>query len=482
MTGRYATVVLASCLAGAALAEDMERAHAKIVARVEEGASRTMAAQAKLKDRVKLTDYCPETVNGTNTWGAALQRALDEHEIVVIPAGARYWIEKSVVMPSNRRIEAKGAEVALLPGVCTLLLRNAHAEDGTLSPIPRKVRGANVAVVGGRWIDWVPGRRGYGRTGRFNEGERRLGNFYGVSTLFYFGNVDGVTVRDATFVHTGGFAVQAGDATDLVFENIVFERCYADGLHLNGNLEGVLARNVRGSVGDDLVALNAYDWLNSSVNFGPQRFVLCEDLELAGESGYPAIRILPAVFRYRDGSEVDCAISDVIFRRVKGITTFKMYLQTPPYRIGEAPEWGKVGSGGNLFFEDSAIDLKGPIDALPEYVKGDPVRGHFGVFEFGANLTSVYLRNLEVTFHADRYPTSHLMTVGPKSSVPGKKREREVFDPYLSCRVGRVVLDGVRVRGAAPAELVHATSFKDVNGDGRSTGAGTIGEIVRREP
>ena len=87
---------------------------------------------------------------------------------------------------------------------------------------------------------------------------------------------------------------------------------------------------------DDLVALNAYDWLNSSVNFGPQRYILCEDLELVrlpGVSAYPAIRIQPAKYRYADGSIVDCAISDVIFRRVKGITTYKMYLQTPRYTI-----------------------------------------------------------------------------------------------------------------------------------------------------
>ena len=167
---------------------------------------------------------------------------------------------------------------------------------------------------------------------------------------------------------------------------------------------------MKGGVGDDLVALNAYDWLNSSVNFGPQRNILCEDLELVG-GGYPAIRIQPAKFKYKDGSVVDCAISDVIFRKVKGIMTFKMYLQTPRYYIGKDPEWSAVGTGGNLFFEDIDIDLRGPIDCMGQYKESEPLRGHFGAFEFGADLSSVHFRDIRIAFHLDKYPLSHLAVV-----------------------------------------------------------------------
>lgn len=457
-------------------------AYCAIERAVAEADAARNARQAALTDVCSLSDYSSlvKSVGGTNVWTDALQRALRERQVVRIPASAEpYWIDGVVLVPSNRRIEAAGATVALFPGTRTLMLRNENAPDGTLAPIRGVARDSNVAVVGGRWEDWTRRRRGYGGTGRFDMGERKVGRHFGVSTLFYFGNCDDVTVRDVTFAHTGGFAVQTGDGRRHGFENVRFESCYADGLHLNGNLSEVHVKDVRGKVGDDLVALNAYDWLNSSVNFGPQRNVLCEDLELVLENGagYPAIRIQPAKFKYADGSVVDCAISDVIFRRVKGIMTFKMYLQTPRYRIGTTPEWSEVGSGGNLFFEDVDIDLRSPIDNMGQYRDSEPVRGHFGAFEFGANLSSVHFRNVGIAFHLDRYPLAHLAMVGPKSCFfPDKDGGpgMEIFDPYVSCRVGTVTVEGLKVRGKAPDELVRATVFDDVNRDGRSSGRGTI--------
>ena len=438
--------------------------------------------QAGLADVCRLTDYANlvKVVNGTNVWTDALQAAVREHQIVRIPAtNIPYYVDATVLLPSNRRVEATGATVSLLPGTCVLMLRNENAPDGTLAPIPRRGRDQNIAIEGGRWEDWMRRRRGYGGTGRYDLGPRRIGAHFGVSTLFYFGNCDGVLIRNATFAHTSGFSVQAGDGERHRYEHIRFESCYADGLHLNGNMSKVHVRDVKGRVGDDLVALNAYDWLNSSINFGPQTDFLCEDLELVG-GGYPAIRIQPAKYKYADGAIVDCAISNVVFRRVKGIMTFKMYLQTPRYRIGTQPEWSAVGTGGNLFFEDIEIDLARPIDCMGQYKDSEPLRGHFGAFEFGADLSSVHFRNIDITFHLDQYPLSHLAVVGPKScffpeqdGTPGM----EIFDPYVSCRVGEVTVEGLKVHGVAPKELVRATVFDDVNHDGNSSGRGIIEKL-----
>lgn len=457
-------------------------AYEGIVWRVAEADGERTVRQAGLTKRASLADYRTRVfqVGGTNVWTRALQAAVDENEIVVIPAAPEPYVVDGVVrIPSDRRIEANGATVALLPGVRTLMLRNANCQDGTLKPSAGR-RDDNIAIVGGRWEDWTRRRAGYGATGRFDMSERKHGNWFGVSTLFYFGNCDHVTVEGVTFAHTGAFAVQAGNGDAHGYRNVVFDACYADGLHLNGNLTRVHAENVRGSVGDDLVALNAYDWLNSSVNFGPQRDILCEDLSLEPKRGrgYPAIRIQPAKYRYADGSVVDCSVSDVIFRRIKGIATFKMYLQTPQYRIGSAPEWAEVGSGGNLWFEDVEIDLTQPIDVIGQYATSDPVRGHFGAFEFGANLTSVNLRNISIRFHLDRWPLSHLVVVGPKSSRLG---DVEVFDPYVSCRVGNVTVEGLSVLGEKPSELIRSIAFDDVNQDGRSSGRGVIERLDIRE-
>ena len=447
------------------------------------------ALQAGLADRVSLRDYAAlaRRNDGASIWTEALQRAVDEHEIVVMPPSDEpYLVDGTVVLPSNRRIEATGATVRMADGMKTVLFRNANAADGTLAPVQPDSRNTNIAIVGGTWEDCCTKRAGYGKSGMFNLLPRRHGNFFGVSAMMFFGNCDHVSVVGATFRHAGAFAVQIGDGDAFRFEDISFDHCFADGLHLNGNLSRVLARRIRGQVGDDLVALNAYDWLNSSVSFGPQRDILCENLELVRAPGfrvYPAIRIQPAKYRYADGTTVDCSVSNAVFRHVRGITTFKCYLQTPPYMIGEMPEWGETGSGGNLVFEDIEIDLTGPIDDIGQYASSDPVRGHFGAFEIGANLSSVELRDIDVTFHADRYPLSHLVTVGPKSCVVPQADENgamEIFDPYVACHVGKMSLANVRVGGASPGELVHVTAFDNVNGDGRSSGHGEIGRIIRR--
>jgi len=442
--------------------------------------------QAALKDRVSLEAYRPlvASVNGTNVWTAALQKALDEHQVVVIPASnLPYYLDATVKIPSLRRLEAAGATVALLPGTDVVMLRNANAFDGTLDPIWTAKRDHDIAIVGGRFEDWRRSRAGYGMSGRYNNAPRKVGNYYGVSTLFFFNDLDRLSLRDVTFAHTSGFACQCGDAKDLSFVNTVFDSCYADGYHLNGNLHRVHVKNAKGYVGDDLVALNAYDWLDSSVDYGPQRTILCEDLEAPSDCRYPAIRILPATFRYRNGMEVDCSIRDVVFRRVKGVKCFKMYLQTPRYPLGTEPEWSKVGSGGNIRFEDIDIDLDRPIDLLGGYKDSDPVRGHFGAFEFGANLTSVHFKNLRVKFHLDQYPLSHLAVVGPKSlryqTDDGKPGE--IFDPYVNCKVGTVTVEGLKTEGTRPAELVRATVFDDINKDGRSSGRGEIGNLVIKE-
>ena len=57
-------------------------------------------------------------------WTKALQKALDESKYVFIPKG-RYYIDESVIMRSNTKIRAsEDAEICLLKGTKTLLLRN----------------------------------------------------------------------------------------------------------------------------------------------------------------------------------------------------------------------------------------------------------------------------------------------------------------------------------------------------------------------
>jgi len=458
---------------------------AQIYASLERMTAANRAAQDALTREASLTDYVSHVRTGMQDdteiriWTDAFRAALAENEIVRIPASAEpYYVDDSITIPSNRRIFAEdGAVIRQMKGVRVLMFRNEHTADGTHAPIAADVRDCNIAICGGRWEESNTGRAGYGRTGMYDM-ER---SFYGVSTCMFFNNMDGLTLTDLTFVHTAGFSVQMGDITNVLIDNITFVECFADGLHINGNTENVRITNVRGQVGDDLVALNMYDWQNSSVDFGPMKTVLCENLDLSADSHYKAMRIEPGVYYYDDNSSVDCGLYDAIIKNVRGINTFKLYYQTPAYRIiGGEPERGGPGSGDYLFFEDIKIDLNAPIDGFREYTESDPVRGAFAGFEFGANIGHLFFENIDLTLYPEKYPYSYLFCVGPKSCVTGNGTV-EVFDPYVSCEVGTVELTDIRVNGVQPDDIapyIRAVTFDNINNDNRSTGRGTIASVI----
>ena len=432
------------------------------------------ASAEKLTDSVTLDKYSPLVHD--DIWTQALQAALNEHEVVVIPARDEpYMIDSTVVIPSNRSVRAYGATLRLTPDCDVIMFRNSSTEDGTHKP----VTGApdhNISFFGGRYEESRRERGGYGTSGKYDEKR----SFHGVSTLFFFNNIKGFTIEDATFAHTAGFAVQTGDAENIVFEHIRFEECYADGLHINGNTANILCRDIKGQVGDDLVALNVYDWQNSSVDFGPMKNVLCEDLELSADSRYKAMRIEPGRYIYDDGSIAECSLTNALIRNVRGIMTFKLYYQTPPYRTGTAPERGMVGRIDDIYFEDITIDLDGPLDRFPEYLDSDPVRGRFAAFEFGADAGRVSFENIDLRLYPEKYPLSTLALVGPKSVRRG---ETEIFDPYVSCEVGELSFHNIRINGrpAELPELFAVNEFGDINADGHSGGQGKVKAVTYKK-
>ena len=454
----------------AALAKMQEANHA-VQSRLCKGASLISYEHLASKSE---QDGKPITV-----WSEAFQKALWENEIVTIPSSDEpYYIDRPIIIPSNRRIVAEDrAVIRLKKGIRTLMFRNEHILDGTHAPIPDDIRDANICITGGRWEECLDQRAGYGNTGMTDEQR----SFYGVSAAMFFNNLDGLTLKNMTFAHTGGFAVQTGDIKNVIMHRIAFDECYADGLHLNGNMENAWIRDICGQCGDDLVALNAYDWQNSSVDFGPMKCVLCENLVLSDSSPYKAMRIQPGVYYYDDGSSIDCALFDIIVKNVRGIRTFKLYYQTPRYQIfGEEPERGAPGSGDWLFFEDIAVDLASPIDGFREYTESDPVRGAFAAFEIGANIGHLFFEDIDLTLHKERYPESYLLCIGPKSCVVDEGRQ-EIFDPYVSCKVETVELSRIRVNGSQPPSIdpfIRTVSFDDVNHDGRSAGSGEVETVL----
>ena len=445
----------------------------EIYTSLEKMKSENLALSATLTDKANITEYSCLVNDGI--WTKAFQTALNEHEYIIIPkSDTPYYIDGSVTIPSNRHIEAEnGAVIKLCPDTDVLMLRNENTRDGTHFPIKSGEENVNISINGGRWEESRTTRAGYGKTGKYDENR----SFYGVSCLMFFNNIKNLTLTNVTFCHTAGFAVQIGNVQNAVFENINFIECFADGIHCNGNTKNLWVKNLDGEVGVDLIALNMYDWQDSSVNFGPLENVWCENVSLKSTTLYSSQRILPGVYYYDDGSSVDCSARNIVLKNFSGVNVFKMYYQTPSYSVDTLPEKGKVGSGGNIYFEDIELDLFRPGDGTPNYTESDPKTGFFGAFEIGANIDGLFLENIRVKLYKDKFPLGYFMTVGPKSYRAGNV---EVFDPYASCHVKNIHLKDITVNGqkiTSTDGLVKEVVFDDVYGDGLACGNGKAEKI-----
>lgn len=422
----------------------MQNSKGAIHRMAEETERRVFQTIQTLSKTAKLTDYRHDTYTvlcdgeKRTIWTRALQHAIDENEVIEIPASKiPYDLDGSILIDGNCKITAYGATIRLLPNVDVLMLRNRNVKDGThRQTVMGEDTNENIAIFGGTWEESRDSRMGYGKSGKFDQAR----SMYGVSTCMLFSNVKNLYLKDLTFRHTAGFSVQIGNARNIVIHDISFDDCFADGIHVNGNTENIAVRNLSGLVGDDLIALNMYDWQDSSINFGPLKNAFVEGLTIDPNSRFKDMRILPGTYRFDDGSMVDCSLENVLIRKVSGVQCFKMYYQTPRYIIGEEPEWGAPGSGDHIYFED--IDVLSRHCNMKSYKENNPITGHFGAWEIGSNIGHLHLENIRIKIDLARFPLGSPVVIGPKSVVSG---EYEIFDPYISCVLDTLTMKNVTV-------------------------------------
>lgn len=241
--------------------------------------------------------------DGASDVSEALQRALDTHREVRIPAGV-YKIGRTLRLPSGASISADaGSRLFLADGAAQdehdYLITNADHRGGN----------EGISINGGIWDGNNAGnpRPGPSLTARGYTG-----------ALMHFENVSNLKLSDLEVRNAEAYYVRLTHARQFVIEGISFGadviRPNNDGIHLGGFCEDGMIRRLRGLrpgvTGDDMVALNADDASERTEVFGmangPIRRIAIEDVE--AEDCHSFVRLL----------SVWSVIEDVTIRDVRG--------------------------------------------------------------------------------------------------------------------------------------------------------------------
>lgn len=282
---------------------------------------------------------------------AAIQTMLDSRRSVIY-------------LPAPKNAYLVGDTLRIYSNQTLLIQQNAliRQKDGTNKPMLRNADGqtgdANIAVCGGIWDLNNMGQQGNAamrRQTRENEGVYAAGADYADTCNeegntrnvfppdnvynpngFVFENVQGLVVANLTLRDPVSFSVMMGRCSQFQVEDIIFDfndgnplPANMDGIHLEGGCHHGIIRRLRGTVYDDMVALNADELIRGDISH-----ILIDDLY--ARHAHSAVRLL---------SSGHC-VHDITISNVRG-----SYFT---YAIGFT-KYFKMGNGINGRFENIEI-------------------------------------------------------------------------------------------------------------------------------
>ena len=239
--------------------------------------------------------------DGRTDDGAAIQRALDQGGLIVIPKGT-YIVGKTLFVNSDTELLCEsGAIIRLADGA--LKTRG----DVLLTNKDHILGNENIRIRGGFWDG----------NGKGNPRKDRFDLSAPSGVLFDFRNVRGLWVKDAVLSDPQCYYIRICEVEEFQFEDLLFRadpvRGNQDGIHLMGYCQRGVIRHLRGeggATGDDFIALNADDCMFTNDNLdtvsGPIRDVLIEDIET--EHCVSFVRML----------SIRQPIENIVVRRLRG--------------------------------------------------------------------------------------------------------------------------------------------------------------------
>lgn len=345
----------------------------------------------------------PPPSGGDDT--AALNAALRAGAGSVIrgPRGADYRVSGPLVVHSGTTLTMSGCTVTLVAGsACNLLVNRAVTAGG---------RDRDITVIGGTWV------RAHGVGGAGPD----------LHTLRWR-RLDGLTLNGLT-VKTASdkYAISLGDVTNTTVTRIDFA-VHSDGVHIQGPAVRTRICGIRGSTGDDTVAITPRDWQAYDDVSGPVSDTVIEDVSAAS---------LAALVKVLGGSPETAALHTTV-RDVTGLAG------TNVLWVGDdVADWRTTGG---------RVD-----DLVVEQVRATTLPGRGGVVRIdGSSVGDVRLRGLTV-----EGPTNlPLVQVAPSTPTAVDALTVEDVDvarletaPVLSvgtkARIKRLRMDGVTVDGTS---------------------------------
>lgn len=267
--------------------------------------------------------------NGINDDTEYIQGLLDSGKsCVYLPEPEKFYlISKPLRIPSETALVLdRFTEIRLAPGSNCLMLQNADPVGGN----------RNISVAGGIWnynnLNQEPNplatqkykaNNQFDRT--FNDSDTYSEEYLGVPIRFM--RVENLHISGLTLKDPITFAVQLGfvkyfTVSDITFDFNLGNPCAAnmDGIHIDGGCRFGHVENLKGTCYDDLVAVNADDFISGPIS----------DITINGiysEECHSAVRLLSVVSPVRNIS-----ISNVYGSYYQYAVTLSKYFERPGSR------------------------------------------------------------------------------------------------------------------------------------------------------
>jgi hypothetical protein len=399
-------------------------------------------------------------------WNDAIQAALvKEGTVHILARSEPYYLDAPIILKSGQSLIADAtAEIRLKPGTSTCMVRNEHVVGFNDRPVPTGIEpDTDIRIEGGIWTTLANGVPG--ANGNVRGASAKLNPVPGTHGVILLQNVRKVTVKDVTVRQSKPFAVHLGNAQDFVIDGVHLDRHERDGVHVDGPSSNGVIRNVSGDSRDDPVALTAWDWVNYIVTYGPIHHITIEHITGVPESqhGTDAIRLLPGVKRFADGTTLDCEIHDIVLRDIADIREFKFYDQPNLERGRDQDASAGLGKLRNILLQ--RLTFTRP-----------------GVIQIAAEVDGLQVEDVDLNFPLP--PAFKLIEIGPMSATYRSGNDPahwvELFSPDRDVTVRGFQLGKVSVNGRAVADAeARFVSVKDqqLNPDyPRTTPRGGIGK------